>query len=174
MLSTNSKTRNKSNAKRRNARIAGQRKATARELFPDELAHAHDLEHPRRDPAPTSSIMRMVGTGGTGHKGAEIAKLFATGKIASVRRGGRDAAGPLKEDVGLTTQRGGALDYRGPGGIPDHMEGAKGDMPTQTTRRGSQIGAYTGNRPSLPTRPAARHQGKPETGSIIQPTRKKA
>lgn len=171
MLSTNSKTRNKSNAKRRNARQAQQRRTTARELFGDELAHAHDLEHPRREPAPTTAVIRIIGTGGTGHKGAEVAKLFATGAISSVRRGGRDAAGPIKEDVGLTTQRGGFLDYRGPGGCPDHMEGAKGDMPTQTARRGAQIGAYTGNRPNLPPRPAGRPQGKPETGSIIKLTR---
>lgn len=172
-MTTNAKTRNPK-ARARAARIKAQRNAHERTLLlgADEAAYHHDRLNPAPTPAPTSSLYRMVGTGATGHKGAEVAKLFATGAIRSVRRGGRDAAGPIKEDVGLTTQRGGFLDYRGPGGCPDHMEGAKGDMPTQTARRGAQIGAYTGNRPNLPPRPAGRPQGKPETGSIIKPTRK--
>ena len=108
-MTVNRKTRNKSNARRYKAAQQAKRFATELELFGEELVHAVEVD---RDPAPTSSLYRMVGTGATGHKGKEVAKLFATGQIASVRRGrGRDACGPVREGVGLTTQRGGELDY---------------------------------------------------------------
>lgn len=65
--------------------------------------------------APTSSVMRMVGTGhdGTGHRGAEVAKLYAKGDFGTTggRRGDKDAMGPLKDNVGLTTMRTGPTDY---------------------------------------------------------------
>ena len=138
-MSTNAKTTNRSNAKRfAAAKAAKARKRKAAFRNTEEYAHEHAREERT---ASTSSVYRMVGTGATGHKGKEVAKLFATGAIRSARRS-TDAAGPLREDVGLTTQRGGALDYRGPGGMPDHREGARSDMPKQATRRAAQLAAY--------------------------------
>lgn len=168
-MSTNAKTRNRSNAKSYAAAKAAKAR-TARQAFreTEEYAHEHARE-PRH--APTSAVYRMVGTGATGHKGKEIAKLFATGAIARTQRS-TDAAGPLRDNVGLTTQRGGALDYRGPGGQPDHREAARTDMRTQTTRRAAQLASYTGNRPNLPTR-HTQPERKRETGSIITKTKTK-
>lgn len=142
-MTVNAKTRNRSNAKR--FRTTQALKAQARRVQfreSDEFAHEH-ARAPRT--APTSAVYRMVGTGATGHKG-EIAKLFATGAITHTRRS-NDAAGPLRDNVGLTTQAGGPLDYRGPGGAPDHQEVPHRDNTSQSRRRAAQLHAYTSKRP---------------------------
>lgn len=108
-MTVNRKTRNKSNAARYAKAKRTKRIAAEYELFGEELEHA--VAGPVTA-APTSAVYRMVGTGhdGTGHRGAEVAKMLATGQ-ANVTLRNKDAAGPLKESVGLTTQRGGATDY---------------------------------------------------------------
>lgn len=142
-MSVNAKTRNKSNAKRyRQAQAKRRRQAQATE-FAEENAHARHVD---RTPAPTNALYRMVGTGATGHKGKEVAKLLATGKVRSVRRGGKDAAGPLKEQVGCTLQRGGPMDYLE---RPTERAADTGNATTNAPHRADQITRYQANRPGI-------------------------
>lgn len=99
-MTANAKTRNKSNAKAYRARKA----AARREMFADEYAHETYVEPPT---APTSKLYR-------------VNRIEMAQHLLSPNGGGhlalrdKDAAGPLREGVGLTAQRGGELDYIAP------------------------------------------------------------
>ena len=98
------------------------RKARARreKMFRDEAHHARVMD--QSDPIATNRVVRS--TGQAIHKGADVYELLRMNSItvrgpgAKTRKGQRvrskiptDAAGRLKDNVGLTTQRGQANDY---------------------------------------------------------------
>lgn len=66
---------------------------------------------------PTTRLMRHPGS--YEHSGAEVAKMLKTG-AASVQLRDRDAAGPLREQVGCTVK---TLDYRTPPAPARHQNG---------------------------------------------------
>ena len=99
--------------------------------------------------------------------GKDLAANLATGNLRMAQKG-TDAAGPLRENVGLTTQRGGVLDYMRP---PD-TERTPGTHPTHLgSSYAAKIASHDAKRPNLPAR-TPQPERKREAGSIITPTRK--
>lgn len=100
-MSVNSKTRN---PRKRKAQAA-KRSASIARNFSEEDAYSPDYRTVSY--VPTSQLVRHPGA--FSHSGGEVAKMLATGQANVVLRD-KDAAGPLKEQVGCTVK---TLDYIG-------------------------------------------------------------
>lgn len=102
-------TRNRSNRKRNQARS----KAFRQEILGEEIGY--DPNYRTVSHLPTTALMRHPGE--FEHSGAEVAKMLATG-AANMTFRNKDAAGPLKENVGCTVK---TIDYIG--GLPERHNG---------------------------------------------------
>lgn len=100
-MSVNAKTRN---PRKRKAQAARKAASIARNFSEED---AYDPAYRTVSHLPTTALMRHPGE--FCHSGAEVAKMLATGQANVVMRN-RDAAGPLKEGVGVTVK---SLDYIG-------------------------------------------------------------
>lgn len=118
---------------------------------------------------PSNQLMRGATYGDKQVDGKDLAANIATGNLRIAQKSG-DAAGPLRENVGLTTQRGGVLDYTRP---PD-IERKPGAHPTHLgASYAAKIATLEANRPKLPERQPTPAR-KVETGSIIVRNTRKA
>lgn len=106
-------------AAKRDAALKARRQAQARQTRMNLLGDEETYHEGYREVShlPTTRLMRHPGS--YEHSGSEVAKMLKTG-AASVQMRDRDAAGPLRENVGCTVK---PLDYRTPPSPDRHRNG---------------------------------------------------
>ena len=92
---------------------------------------------------PSNQLMRGATYGDKQIDGKDLAAAIATGTLRVAQKSS-DAAGPLRENVGVTTQRGGALDYLE---RATERKADIGNSAVSATERARQIDTYRSARP---------------------------